>query len=181
MSRRLSQDEWMRDLGRGVRSASDALLGQCEDARNDLERLDIVLSEAIGKLLESFHSISENAKRQHGLARRLAFETRSGATLIGPLERVARECDDSVGRAVTALQFQDMASQVIAHARQRWRDAQGTSMERREMAQALDGGNPAEAGIAFERLQRSADAMVERGGQMPVNHKQFDAGSVELF
>ena len=67
--------------------------------------------------------------------------------------------------AVTALQFQDMASQLIAHTRQRLRNC-ADRLAREAMGDDDDG-----------------DAVVEAAPLRPnpVTQDEMDAGSVELF
>lgn len=74
----------------GLADAERALSAEIGAARADLERLDALLVDAAAKLLESFGAIAE---------------------LSGGREEFARP----LGRAATALQFQDLASQLIAH------------------------------------------------------------------
>jgi hypothetical protein len=70
-------------------------------ATNDLDRLQTLLSHACDELMVSFHGASE----------RIRALDPSGDAFEGVLERL--------GGAITALQFQDMASQLIAHTHKR--------------------------------------------------------------
>jgi hypothetical protein len=79
-----------RDLE--VAAAGHAFSAEIGAAQADLERLDAVLVDAAGKLLECFGAIAELSKGREEFALPL-------------------------GRAATALQFQDLASQLIAHTR----------------------------------------------------------------
>lgn len=74
----------------GLVDAGRAWSAEIGAARADLERLDALLIDAAAKLLESFGAIAE---------------------LSGGREEFARP----LGQAATALQFQDLASQLIAH------------------------------------------------------------------
>ena len=66
-------------------------------ASNDLDRLQTLLAHACDELMVSFHGASEHIR---------AIDP-SGDTFEAVLDRL--------GGAITALQFQDMASQLIAH------------------------------------------------------------------
>ncbi|MFY9317731.1 MAG: hypothetical protein WAO95_19505 [Burkholderiales bacterium] len=71
-----------------------ALSVEIDAARADLARLDALLADAVATLVESFGEVAARCAGQGELA--------------VPLERAA-----------TALQFQDLASQLIAHIRDR--------------------------------------------------------------
>ena len=74
-------------------------------ASNDLDRLQRLLADATTTLLQHFHGLSEQIGR-------LREQLAEPATLdAAALERAHQ----ALGGAVIALQFQDMASQLIAH------------------------------------------------------------------
>jgi len=124
-------------------------------ASNDLDRLQRLLADATAKLLGHFHGLSE----QIALLRRPS----DGGRVVDPLafERARR----SLHGAVTALQFQDMASQLITHTDRRLRSC-------------------------ADRLARDALADDDEGAPLtlpaplrpnPVIQHEIDAGSIELF
>lgn len=108
----------------------------------DLDRLQALLADACGALLASF----EAAQAQLGAAM-------PAAAIAG-----ARY---ELGSAVVALQFEDIASQLIAHAQRRLRGC----AERLACAQAAEGDT------AGGPPHRSS----------PVGQRAMDAGAVELF
>lgn len=108
----------------------------------DLDRLQALLADACGVLLASF----EAAQAQLGAAM-------PAAAIAG-----ARY---ELGSAVVALQFEDIASQLIAHAQRRLRGC----AERLASTQAADGDT------AGGPPHRSS----------PVGQHAMDAGAVELF
>ena len=119
-------------------------------ASHDLDRLQTLLSEACDALMAGFCGATE---RIRDLAR-----GGGGSTL----------CDDAMkelGGAVTALQFQDMASQLIAHTHQRLRNC-ADRIAREAMGDDEDGAAVVEA----PPLRPN-----------PVTQDEMDAGSVELF
>lgn len=127
----------------------DHLLTAC----TDLERLQVLLADACHVLMASFHSASEQLSqhRRRGAARELA----------GVLVHVQQQLDN----AVTALQFQDMSSQLIVHTHQRLRSC----------ADQLASGMFADDG--------EGEAVVEPLPLRPnpVTQSEMDAGSIELF
>lgn len=122
-------------------------------ASNDLDRLQRLLADATTTLLEHFHGLSEQIDR-------LRTEL-SGAVDVQTIER-ARQ---ALGGAVIALQFQDMASQLITHTDKRLKSC-------------------------ADRLARDALADDDDGAPLtmpaplrpnPVTQDEVDAGSIELF
>ncbi|MFY8119699.1 MAG: hypothetical protein ACOVLH_17940 [Roseateles sp.] len=122
---------------------------------NDLERLQRLLDDA-GEAL-SGHFFAASSQVQHLL--RLSAERGSddGAALHQIMEHIAG--------AITALQFQDMATQLIAHTSQRLRNCQD-QLARDTFGDDEDGTTVVE--IAPLRPN-------------PVTQDEMDAGSVELF
>ena len=118
-------------------------------ATHDLDRLHTLLTDACAVLMASF----DGAQDQLGAL---------AATLGAPAVADARR---QLGLAVTALQFEDMSSQLIAHTRRRLRACAD------RLAQEAMGDD--EDGIAF------AEAPPPRPN--PVTQDEMDAGSVELF
>jgi hypothetical protein len=120
-------------------------------ATNDLDRLQHLLSEACDTLLLSFHGAA------------------AGMQAIGePPPAVAAELAEvraRIGQAVMALQFQDMASQLIAHTSRRLRNCADR--------------------IAQESMGDDEDgpALVEEAPLRPnpVVQEDMSAGSIDLF
>lgn len=111
-------------------------------AGNDLDRLQRLLDDASQALMNHF------------------------TLATGHLETgLLHEARQIIGSAVTALQFQDMASQLISHTAQRLRNC-ADRVARDAMGDDEDGA-----------------ALVETAPQRPnpVTQDEMDAGSIELF
>lgn len=120
-------------------------------ASNDLDRLQTLLSNACDTLQAGFFGASRDL---HDLrAARLQDPL--------PVERAVAH----LGAAVTALQFQDMASQLINHTLGRLRNCAD-----RLARDAFDG-------------DEDGDAVVEEAplGPNPVTQSELDTGFIELF
>jgi len=124
-------------------------------ASNDLDRLQRLLADATSTLLGHFHGLSEQIER-------LRKQLDEASTMD---EAAIERALAALGGAVIALQFQDMASQLIAHTDRRLRSC-------------------------ADRLARDALADDEDGAQLtmpaplrpnPVTQDEVDAGSIELF
>lgn len=123
-------------------------------ASNDLDRLQTLLADACDTLMQRFHGASEHIRalrsHPHGLAES---------------EAVFDDVMQNLGGAVTALQFQDMASQLINHTHKRLRSCVDR-LAREAFAEDEDGMAPAE-----EVPLRPN----------PVTQAEMDVGSIELF
>jgi hypothetical protein len=114
---------------------------ECEAIAADLERLKAMIADAGDRLLASFNVVGALAP----------LPTRS--------EEDQRRLAGAVASAVTALQFQDMANQLTAHAQRRLTSLHET------LSQLSDGVDPL---LATTRLQ-------------PVRQTGMGAGSIDLF
>lgn len=125
-------------------------------ATTDLDRLQSLLSDAAGQLLTRF--VGADALLVQLVA--AAQQPTEQAALLG----AARA---EVAGAAIALQFQDMAAQLLSHALQRVRsvaDCLGN--------QAMPADADTEAGaVAVQFVARAC----------PVAQRQMDAGSIELY
>lgn len=121
-------------------------------ATNDLERLQRLLDHACEVLMGGFH----------GAASQLGNVIDEGHELSPHLQETLK----TLYQAVTALQFQDMATQLIAHTNKRLRNCADQIAR-----DALGDDDPDGA------------AVVEDGPMKPnpVTQDEVDAGSVELF
>ena len=121
---------------------------------NDLERLQRLLDDAGEALSTHFYSASTQAM------------TLLSGTDGGPAAEGVKQIMQDIAGAITALQFQDMATQLIAH----------TSQRLRNCADQL-------ARDAFGMDDEDGAAVVELAPLRPnpVTQDEMDAGSIELF
>ena len=127
----------------------DHLLAAC----TDLDRLQVLLADACNVLMDNFRSASD----QLSLNRR-----RSSQRELASMLQYVR---DELGNAVTALQFQDMASQLITHTHQRLRSC----------ADQL-------AGAVFADDEDGEAVLIQAPLRPnPVTQSEMDAGAVDLF
>ena len=115
---------------------------ECAAIARDLARLTALISDAGDKLLLSFNRVTE-------IAPRVAAQ---------PADRAA--LDGAIGSAVTALQFQDMATQLTQHAQRRLAE-----LEKALSTLAAEAHDPLDAPT---RMQ-------------PVRQTGMGAGSIDLF
>jgi hypothetical protein len=123
-------------------------------ATHDLDRLQGLLTHACDTLIQRFSGASDNIN-----------------DLLNAEQPEAARCDrlygaiDQLGGAMTALQFQDMASQLIHHTHTRLRSCAD------QLAVRAFGAEDGDDALITATPQRPN----------PVTQSEMDAGSVELF
>ncbi|WP_341893121.1 hypothetical protein [Variovorax sp. YR752] len=124
-------------------------------ASNDLERLQRLLSDASEALMGHFYGASGQLNHLlHAMAQHPELNTRE---LHDAMQHMAG--------AITAMQFQDMASQLITHTNTRLR-----SCADRLAAEAMGDDEDGVAVVETAPLRPN-----------PVTQDEMDAGSIELF
>ena len=130
-------------------------------ASNDLDRLQRLLSDATETLMGHFHGASQRINHLSRLA--ALYPGLPG--LPGLPERDLQLALGHLSGAVTTLQFQDMASQLIDHTHRRLRHC-ADRLARDVMGDDDDGAAVIEAAPLRPN---------------PVTQDEMDAGSIELF
>jgi hypothetical protein len=172
----------------GTRGLSD----QHDDVDEALSRLQHLLDDAISRLLTSFRLLHELNARQRACAAAASddagLRTGEPCGTRGRLEADAAEFDRHAATVVTALQFQDMASQLVGEARQRLdhmkrlSNSIATAAALLEDAPAAD--DPAAAATAIARVRLQVDDLLRDVGKRSrgsVRASDVQAGEVELF
>jgi len=128
-----------------AREWADACHAQLDEADRDMVRLETLISQASDTLMESFRHIEERWR-------------------TAPEEGPAA-VNEAVNRAVSALQFQDLATQLVGHARKR-------------IAVADQGLKKL---VVLPSVGAGADWGTPPQLAAPVGHANLDIGTVELF
>ena len=123
-------------------------------ASHDLDRLQALLAHACDELMLGFHGATQQL---HAIA--------AAPSTGAPVPDLASGAMRQLGSAITALQFQDMASQLIHHTHQRLRNC-ADRLARETMGDDEDGAAVVEAAPLRPN---------------PVTQDEMDAGSIELF
>ena len=121
---------------------------------NDLERLQRLLDDAGEALSNHFYSASNQA---------MALLSGSDGT---PASDGLKQIMQDIAGAITALQFQDMATQLIAHTSQRLRNCSD------QLARDTFGMDDEDGAAVVEIAPMRPN---------PVTQDEMDAGSIELF
>jgi hypothetical protein len=144
--------------GAGLADAGKALSAEIGAARADLERLDALLADAVATLVGSFGAVRALCGGQGEFTLPLA-------------------------RAATALQFQDLASQLIAHTRGRMDEMTRIGEELDRLGASLAAGKTPAAALAeaCARLAACVQDMLANNLRQPVRQREIADGSIELF
>lgn len=143
-------------------------------ATHDLDRLQTLLAHACDQLMLGFQGATHRLRESFGPGAAVAEVAANAASAAGFAADTNRAGNhppvavDAVlqhlADAVTALQFQDMASQLVAHTQQRLRSCAD------RLAHASMGDDDGTALVEDAPLRPN-----------PVTQDEMDAGSVELF
>ena len=155
MHHMLTQDQHAAPQGMALRAAAD-LQDHLLVASNDLERLQRLLDDAGQALMGHFIGATEMIDD----ARRELEAASAGAD-----SRAMHDAKRALSGAIVGLQFQDMATQLIAHTTQRLRSC-ADRLANEAMADDEDG-----VGL-FEKAPERPN---------PVTQDEMDAGTVDLF
>ena len=137
------------------------------DADADLERLALLLNDSIVKLTGHFMALDENQKQQTRIIQSL---TRAESPAL-QLECISESSSSHVAGALTALQFDDIATQLIGTTRKRLDALEA-------LAQALEHRGERMVGAMVGRLQH-VDQLIHT--HSPVSQASVESGSVDLF
>jgi hypothetical protein len=129
----------------------DACCADIQGAADDLTRLQTLLTDAAGTLLGTFNAIEAYCQGEASQA--------AGADALAP----------HVRRAVAALQFEDLATQLLQHTRQRLSHLEINLKKFQILPSTLEG------------LDSALGASPYQGGAHPVRQEGMDTGSVDLF
>jgi methyl-accepting chemotaxis protein len=149
---------------------------QTEVAISRMASQDLTFAFDSKKSVEEMIATMEAQNRQRGAA-------------LGQLGSIADEVDVQVGRAVTALQFQDIVSQLLGHVGRRVDAIDDVSRHLGELAVTLQrNAASANAADAMQSLQAETRRVSERLKDMeqmtannPVSQQALNQGGIELF
>jgi len=131
----------------------------------------------------------ESKQRVEEIIRTMESQNRSRTEAIGQLGSAAQEMEGRVNVAVTALQFQDMVSQLIGHVKRRVEALDGVVRHLGGLGEALSrNAVAADASAAIDALKQetakiasSLHALATETTKNPVGQRAMTQGDVELF
>ena len=172
------QDTEVRELGRLLTDVSAEGMSHLEEVQADLAQTRLLLAEAIERLSAGFNALHSAVAAQSDAA--LALRPGAGADDCAHLQAAGADIEQQLRTMVTALQFEDMTSQLIARAARR------ISGLRSILADMVDGARELAAGdlAQMERLRATlATQSRELDGQLmrSVDQHHMESGDITLF
>ncbi|MDD5247902.1 MAG: methyl-accepting chemotaxis protein [Rhodocyclaceae bacterium] len=131
----------------------------------------------------------ESKQRVEEIIHTMERQNRLRSDAIGRLGAAAHEMDDRVNVAITALQFQDMVSQLVGHVKRRVEALDGVMRHMGDLGEALNrNAAAADTGAAIDALKRetakiatSLQSLATETTKNPVGQRAMTQGDVELF
>ena len=148
----------------------------------DLERLRAILSDAAQRLAGVFRVMTASSNELQQSVR--TQPTDPPAMALRRLEEIAARMSQTAGETVQSLQFEDMATQMLAQIDRRLAILEALSKEMAVYEPGRTGSSPHETCLrtedpfcVLERF-RSELALASRGA---VSQRSLDSGEIELF
>lgn len=169
------------ELGRLLTDVSAEGIAHLEEVQADLAQTRVLLAEAIARLSDGFGALHAAVSVQRVAAEELQrhADDSSGAGQE-QLRDAAAAIDRQVQAMVTALQFEDMTSQLIAHAGRRIAGLLGILAGVGDGAQGLATGDLTQLDqlrAAMAAQSRELDGMLSRS----VDQRHMESGDITLF
>lgn len=165
----------VRALSERTNHFSQQIRGRMDTVHNDLKRASQSI-QTVAAVDMSF--VLQSKQRVEQAMRHLQELNGDMASAVQEIDRLAGEVDADVNQAVTALQFQDLSSQLIGHAQSR---IQGAEAVLESFLHGLEEQLELDAALqqALERVRQTVAGLDER--RSPVSQQSLSAGEIELF
>jgi methyl-accepting chemotaxis protein len=165
-----------------VRNLSQRTNQFSHEIRAHMDRVD----GSLGRAHDSIHTVASmdmsialrSQQRVHGTMLRLETINQAMAEAVRGIDAHAAEVATEVNAAVTALQFQDLSSQLIGHAQVR---LEALSVGVNGMAQSFANATDLASAMAAARQRVAALANLDNTRFNPVKQKSMRSGDIELF
>lgn len=178
MSWRISLRELLQNIG----GNSSIYLSEME---GDLLQMNMLLVEAIGKLGSNVIEIGQRVQRQQEILKQLAESENSSSSVVEELNALNRKMDINVASVITAMQFQDMTSQLLDRVLSRVAGLQEILEEVSSLAS--DVSSAESEGDIQMMVHATGEAMTQYRYELEEQHarrvsqKHMESGSIELF
>ena len=160
----------VRDLSGRTRDFSQQINTVIQNMQGTVRQTE----EAIQRMAS--HDLSfafESKKSVEQIVRTMEKQNQQRGAAIGQLAGIADEVEQQVGRAVTALQFQDMSSQLLALMRKHCQQLV-------QFARALGSLSPGNSELQLQQLREATDELKHQPHN-PVAQSSMAAGDIDLF
>jgi hypothetical protein len=173
------QESSVLELGQLLSDVSAEGIAHLEEVQADLAQTRLLLAEAIARLSDGFGALHAAVSVQRAAAEQLQ-QPGAGAGDGQELRAAAAAIDIQVQAMVTALQFEDMTSQLIAQAGRRIAGLLGILAGVGNSAQGLAAGDQAQLETlraAMAAQSRELEGLLARS----VGQQHLASGDITLF
>ncbi len=176
----------VRDLSARTTQFSQEINGLMQGMQESVQQTE----DAIQRMASQDMTFAlESKQRVQEIIRTMESQNHSRLAAIGQLGAAAQEMDGRVNTAVTALQFQDMVSQLIDHVKLRIEALDGVVRHLGDLGEALSRDSAAsDTHSAVDALKRetaniasSLHVLATETTKNPVSQRAMTQGDVELF
>lgn len=203
LKREASQQEAERVALQALAREARAAILQCKieldaqhaHAEDELQRLEELLNDAVEQLSTSFATLHEVSVHLRGLLQPIVAAVRAGTSgnsapgLLAGIDAGSEEFDRQMGLIVTALQFQDIATQLVESARLRLQHSQRLAAGFDATAAVLDdsvdqrGGVPvlAQLVVLRQKISELIDHSRSQWRRSTVAATGMAPGTIEMF
>jgi hypothetical protein len=174
------QDSGVTELRQLLTDVSAEGIAHLEEVQADLAQTRLLLAEAIARLSDGFGALHAAVSVQRAAAEQLQQQAAGGGDGQEQLRNAAAAIDTQVQAMVTALQFEDMTSQLIAQAGRRIAGLLGILAGVGDGAQGLATGDLTQLDTlraAMAAQSRELDGLLARS----VDQRHMDSGDITLF
>ena len=176
----------VRDLSGRTSQFSQQINKVIQDMQVTVKQTEVAISRMASQDLTFAF---ESKKSVEHMISSMEAQNQLRGTALGQLGGIADEVDVQVGRAITAMQFQDIVSQLLGHVGRRVDAIDDVSKHLGELAQTLQrNAGTANAADAMQSLQsetRRVSGRLQEMAQMtannPVSQQEMNQGGIELF
>lgn len=155
------------------------------EVESDLEQITILLSGAIDKLSANFMAVHEAVSQQQQVLNSLMQTHHFKQEEVDLLEGLTRKTGDEVNSAVTAMQFQDMTSQLLTRTIKRVSGLRGLLQELAVHGNEMEPTHEhAEIAKFLEDMSHTLNVgshALAGGLRRSVDQKDMITGDVDLF
>lgn len=172
----------LQELLQNIAGNSSIYLSEIE---SDLLQINLLLMEAINKLGDNVVQIGQDVHHQQKLVRQLTETGSCSPFALEKLDELNQTMDNNVASVVTAMQFQDMTSQLLDKVLSRVAALQEVNEEMEKLAAEVSGAES--EGDVQMMIRAMGEDMTSKRHELEGQHaervsqKHMDSGSIELF
>lgn len=162
-------------------SVQDALESQFSEAFSDLVQLRSILGDATGKLAQAFGTMVRQAREQERQA--LELQRQVGADAAAGVVKLAGEISRDAMLVVQALQFEDMANQLLQHVDKKIAWLQNFAIDASILRASVINDVVGMTTADFEQIEERVRQLREQlqSSRKAVLQESLDEGDIELF